>query len=103
MSLRLSRDQSHHGGTTIYPVQRVDAVNVMDEARPAAKKERPKRSVIVLTSLFLSFFGMVVFVLMDYRYGSVIKQLLGNMRSSGKLPVQATRDEHVGTKDTQRE
>jgi uncharacterized protein involved in exopolysaccharide biosynthesis len=64
----------------IEEIKNIPIINVMDEARPAARKERPKRSSIVLASLFLSFFGMIAYVVMDHRYGSTVRHLLGNMR-----------------------
>jgi hypothetical protein len=80
MSLRLSRDQSHHGGTTIYPVQRVDAVNVLDNGRAAAKKEKPKRAMIVLLSFFLSGLASSTFVYGMNHYGEDVRWILSVFR-----------------------
>lgn len=60
-------------------IKNVPIINVLDEARPAAKKELPRRSTIVLTTLFLSLFGIVVFVLINERYGPVVQQMLSNV------------------------
>jgi uncharacterized protein involved in exopolysaccharide biosynthesis len=63
----------------IEEIKNVPIINVLDEARPAAKKELPRRSTIVLTTLFLSLFGIVVFVLINERYGPVVQQMLSNV------------------------
>lgn len=63
----------------IEEIKNVPIINVLDAARPAAKKELPRRSTIVLTTLFLSLFGIVVFVLINERYGPVVKQMLSNV------------------------
>ena len=49
----------------------------MDEARPAARKERPKRATMVLTSLFLSLIGGFGYVVVQHRYKNPISNILG--------------------------
>jgi len=53
----------------IEEIKNIPIVNIMDSGRPAAKKEKPKRSIIVLTSFFLSLFGVMGFVYLKHRYG----------------------------------
>ncbi len=61
----------------IEEIKNIPIISVMDEARPAAKKERPKRAMIVLTSLFLSLIGGLVYVLVEHRYNDRIANILG--------------------------
>jgi uncharacterized protein involved in exopolysaccharide biosynthesis len=65
----------------IEEIKNIPIINVMDEARPAARKERPIRSTIVLSSLFLSFFGMIGYVVMEHRYSDALKEMVGSVRA----------------------
>ncbi len=58
--------------TKIEEIKNIPIVNIMDAGRPAAKKEKPKRSIIVLTSFFLALFGGMGFVYLKHRYGEKI-------------------------------
>ncbi len=58
--------------TKIEEIKNIPIVNIMDAGRPAAKKERPKRSIIVLTSFFLALFGGMAFVYLNHNYGQKI-------------------------------
>jgi uncharacterized protein involved in exopolysaccharide biosynthesis len=58
--------------TKIEEIKNIPIVNIMDAGRPAAKKEKPKRSSIVLVSLFLSLFGGMGFVYLKHGYGEKI-------------------------------
>ncbi|MGB2870033.1 MAG: hypothetical protein WBD36_16410, partial [Bacteroidota bacterium] len=53
----------------IEEIKNIPIINVMDEARPAALKDRPKRRDIVLTMLLLSFLGTCSYILIQDRYG----------------------------------
>ena len=61
----------------IEEIKNIPIINVMDEARPAARKERPKRATMVLTSLFLSLIGGLGYVLVKHRYKDPISNMLG--------------------------
>ena len=52
----------------IEEIKNIPIINVMDKARPAAKKENPKRSIIVLVAFFLSGFGSLFLVILMDRY-----------------------------------
>ncbi len=52
----------------IEEIRNIPIVNVMDYARPAAKKSSPKRATATLASLFLSLCCSLVIVFIDYRY-----------------------------------
>lgn len=65
----------------IEEIKNIPIINVMDEARPAARKERPKRSTIVLAALFLSFFGGVGYVVVHHRYKDALSELANSLRS----------------------
>ena len=52
----------------IEEIKNIPIVNIMDAGRPAARKEKPKRSVIVFVSFFLAAFGVMSFVYLQNRY-----------------------------------
>lgn len=56
----------------IEEIKNVPIVNVMDVGRPAAKKEKPKRGIIVLASFFLSLCAGIGFVYIRFKYGKKI-------------------------------
>ena len=58
----------------IEEIKNIPLISVMDYARPAAKKDKPKRSIIVLTSLLLSFLGSACYVFVREEYGKQILQ-----------------------------
>jgi uncharacterized protein involved in exopolysaccharide biosynthesis len=55
--------------TKIEEIKNIPIVNVMDAGRSAAKKERPRRAIIVSISFLLSVFGGMSFVYLRHRYG----------------------------------
>ena len=69
----------------IEEVKNIPVINVMDAARAAAKKEKPKRSIIVLTVFFLSCIGSVGYVVVQAQYGEKITSMLAAVRTSMKL------------------
>jgi uncharacterized protein involved in exopolysaccharide biosynthesis len=56
----------------IEEIKNIPIVNVMDAGRAAASREKPKRRIIVLFSLVLSFFGAMGFVYVRHKYGERI-------------------------------
>jgi uncharacterized protein involved in exopolysaccharide biosynthesis len=54
----------------IEEVKNMPVINVLDLARPAVYKDRPKRSVIVIIAFLLTFLGVVVYVVGDKYYRS---------------------------------
>ena len=69
----------------IEEVKNIPVINVMDPARAAAKKEKPKRSTIVLSVFFLSCIGAVGYVTVQAQYGEKIASILAAMKASMKL------------------
>ncbi|MGA7161876.1 MAG: GNVR domain-containing protein, partial [Bacteroidota bacterium] len=61
-------------------IKNIPIVNIMDSGRPAAKKEKPQRSIIVLASLFLSFIGSMGFVYLRNRYGKRIASIQSSLK-----------------------
>lgn len=59
----------------IEEVKNIPIINVMDPARAAARKERPKRTTIVLVSFFLSVVLMTSYVLAADRYKKPVRDL----------------------------
>jgi uncharacterized protein involved in exopolysaccharide biosynthesis len=66
----------------IEEIRTTPIINVMDYARAAAKKEHPKRSVIVLASMMLAFIGSGSYRVIDQMYGKTILGWYGRLRSS---------------------
>jgi uncharacterized protein involved in exopolysaccharide biosynthesis len=60
----------------IEEIKNIPIINVMDPARPAARKARPKRSAIVLTVFTLSFLGSLLFVAGGNRYNDEFQKVL---------------------------
>jgi uncharacterized protein involved in exopolysaccharide biosynthesis len=58
----------------IEEIKNIPLISVLDYARPAANKEKPKRAIIVLTSLLLSLIGSAGYVLVREEYGKQIAQ-----------------------------
>ena len=42
-------------------------INILDKAKPAAKKSKPKRVLIVLLTIVTSFFGSIYFIYLQNR------------------------------------
>jgi uncharacterized protein involved in exopolysaccharide biosynthesis len=58
----------------IEEIKNIPLISVLDYARPAAKKDKPKRSIIVLTSLLFSLLGSAGYVFVREEYGKQIAQ-----------------------------
>jgi uncharacterized protein involved in exopolysaccharide biosynthesis len=56
----------------IEEIKNVPIINVLDEARPAAKKDKPRRAVMVLVTFFLSALGSVAYVFTMNHYGEQV-------------------------------
>lgn len=68
----------------IEEIKNIPIINVMDPARPAVKKERPRRSTIVLTLFFISFFGSLLFVIGRNRYNHEFRKVMDIVRRQPK-------------------
>ena len=68
----------------IEEVKNIPVINVMDPARAPARKDKPKRAVIVLTVLFLSFFGTIGYTIVQQQYGKQIAKVTTKLRSLGE-------------------
>jgi uncharacterized protein involved in exopolysaccharide biosynthesis len=61
----------------IEEIKNVPIINVMDAARPATRKDRPHRTIIVLTFFSLSLVGSFVYVVAMNRHDEEIRRVLG--------------------------
>jgi uncharacterized protein involved in exopolysaccharide biosynthesis len=68
----------------IEEIKNIPIVNIMDEGRAAAKKDKPKRGVIVAVSFFLGLFGAIGFAYVKFQYREKITQVRAFLMS--KLP-----------------
>ena len=53
-------------------VKNIPVINVMDSARAPAKKDKPKRAIIVLSVFLLSFLSAVGYIIVKQQYGEKI-------------------------------
>ncbi len=65
----------------IEEVKNLPIINVMDPARPAARKDKPKRAIIVLTSFFLSAIAGLGYVFVRQQYGNTIANLITDFKN----------------------
>ena len=65
----------------IEEVKNIPVINILDPARPAAKKAKPKRAVIVISFFLLSIVGSVGYYVIDHLYGVKIKSLYDRFRN----------------------
>lgn len=68
----------------IEEIKNIPIINVLDPARPPARKENPKRSVIVLLTFFLSAFVSLFLVIVVNRYEAQLSEVLKVFRLRGK-------------------
>jgi uncharacterized protein involved in exopolysaccharide biosynthesis len=59
----------------IEEIKNIPIINVMDDGRAAARKEKPKRATIVLVSVFLSVAASMVYVIAVHRYDEPLKKM----------------------------
>jgi len=57
----------------IEEIRTTPIINVMDYARPAAKKEHPKRTIIVLAAMMLAFAGSSGYRIIEHKHGKKIQ------------------------------
>ena len=65
----------------IEEIRTTPIINVMDYARAVAKKEGPKRRIIVLVSLMLAFVGSGSYRVIEKMYGKNIRGWYGKIRN----------------------
>lgn len=63
----------------------VPIINVLDEAKPAAEKNSPKRRIFVTIGFLLSFFGAVGYVIVKNRYYNEIEKYLKIIKTDKKM------------------
>lgn len=63
----------------------VPIINVLDEAKPAAEKNSPKRRLFVTIGFLLSFFGSVGYVIVKNRYYNEIEKYLKIIKPDKKM------------------
>lgn len=68
----------------IEEIKNVPIINVLDEAKPAAKKNNPKRRLFALFGLFLGFVISAGNVLFQSKYKPVIQEYLAIFKSNRK-------------------
>lgn len=59
----------------IEEIKNIPIINVMDPARPAARRESPKRFNIVLTFFSLSFLGSLLYVIGVKRHNEALRKV----------------------------
>jgi tyrosine-protein kinase Etk/Wzc len=66
----------------IEEIKNTPIVNIMDYATPAAKKNKPKRGVIVISAFFLSILGASGFVYIRHAHGKSIMETLARLNKT---------------------
>lgn len=66
----------------IEEIKNIPIINVMDPARPAAKKDKPNRALIVIFSCLASFAGVILYVVTLHSYRDEIKKMEEVVRRS---------------------
>lgn len=73
--------QQQYEVARIEEIKNVPIINVLDEAKPAAEKNSPKRRLFVTIGFLLSFFGAVGYVIVKNKYSSEVEKYLKIFRS----------------------
>jgi len=76
-----------HEIAKIEEIKNIPIISIMDAARPAARKDRPRRSVIVLTTFITSLLGAGFIIFVLQRYEEVLMQWRKIFVSKGKAKV----------------
>lgn len=69
----------------IEEVKNVPIINVLDRARPAAKREWPRRGVMTVLAFLLSLSATAGYVVVRHRSGDELVRFLKGLRSSPRL------------------
>jgi tyrosine-protein kinase Etk/Wzc len=69
----------------IEEIRTTPIINVLDYGRAAAKKERPKRAIIVLVSMMLAFVVSGSYRVIEQAYGRTITEWYKRLRSLNRL------------------
>ena len=67
--------KKQHEITKIEEIKNIPIISVMDAARSAAEKNKPRRAVIVLVTFFLSGIGSMFWVVLMNRYGQDVRKV----------------------------
>ena len=78
--------KKQHELSKIEEIKDIPIINIMDEGRPAAMKERPKRMNLILFGILFGFFGSAVFVYLRVQFGAAIRQFFSLFVRSTGLP-----------------
>ena len=65
----------------IEEVKNIPVINIMDPARPAATRDTPRRSTIVITVFLLSLLGAVGAIVVQHQYQEQISTVMMKLRS----------------------
>jgi uncharacterized protein involved in exopolysaccharide biosynthesis len=64
----------------IEEIKNIPIINIMDAGSAAARKERPKRFMILLLSTLFGFIGSVSYVIGMSRYGDDVREMLKELK-----------------------
>lgn len=81
--------KKQHEIAKIEEIKNVPVISVMDTARAATKKERPKRATTVVVTMLLALAGVMGYTLVNQRYGVVVREAVQKIRSQPQSPPQA--------------
>jgi uncharacterized protein involved in exopolysaccharide biosynthesis len=69
----------------IEEIKNIPIINVMDPATAAARKDKPKRAMITVTTFFLSLIAAAGYVFVDHQYRRQIVEFVGRLRSVSRM------------------
>jgi uncharacterized protein involved in exopolysaccharide biosynthesis len=73
--------QQQYEVARIEEIKNVPIINVLDEAKPAAEKNSPKRRIFVTVGFLLSFFGAVGYVIVKNKYHNEVEKYIRIFKS----------------------
>ena len=68
----------------IEEIRNTPVVSLMDAARPAAFRDRPRKRIIVLIGFLIALFGSITYVVLSEIYKTEISTLISGLRESLK-------------------
>ena len=75
----------------IEEIKNVPIINILDAGRAAARKESPRRTVIVVSTFLLSILGACGYILLMQRYGDLVRVYANRARESWSFGVRKAR------------
>ncbi|HKZ43283.1 MAG TPA: hypothetical protein VJ044_20160, partial [Candidatus Hodarchaeales archaeon] len=76
--------KKQHEMVKIEEVKNLPVINILDKATPAIYRERPKRTVMVVTWFVMSLLVALAFVVGQHRFGQDVLDFVSKIRTRAK-------------------